>query len=236
MRSKSSIPRICQQCDTEFLDRSGKARKYCSRRCGGLARRSSGTERNCLQCGIEFRAPPWTTKRGGGKLCSRLCADLFKTRPEEERFWEKVNRNGPILVSDLGECWARSGANNGKGYGVFMRAGRGKVLAHRFAYELTYGPIPDELQVLHKCDNPPCCRPDHLFLGDAAANSADMVRKGRQARGEKSSRAKLTEEKVREIRAAVAGGTKQADVCRAFGMSTMAISDLVRRVNWKHVL
>lgn len=76
-------------------------------------------------------------------------------------------------------CWEYDGYRNEKGYGRSQRRQlRGYV--HRLVWEAIFGPIPEDLCVLHRCDNPPCYRPDHLFLGTRQDNSADMVRKGRK--------------------------------------------------------
>lgn len=92
------------------------------------------------------------------------------TRTEKGRFWSKVQM-GP-------SCWVWEGARNRGGYGTFRR-GSVVIKAHRAAWEFCYGPIPEGLCVLHKCDNPPCVRPDHLFLGTVADNAQDRVAKGR---------------------------------------------------------
>lgn len=95
-------------------------------------------------------------------------------RPEAERFWEKVKKTP--------SCWLWTGAHkDGRWpYGV-LGGGASRVpkLAHRVSWELHHGPIPDGMNVLHKCDNPPCVRPDHLFLGTLSDNTQDMVAKGR---------------------------------------------------------
>lgn len=92
-----------------------------------------------------------------------------------ERFWPKVDRD----TTDDG-CWPWIAARNSSGYGWFKPGhGAHAVGAHRMAYELTHGPIPDGLLVLHQCDNPPCVRPDHLFLGTVQDNNADKMAKGR---------------------------------------------------------
>jgi hypothetical protein len=93
-----------------------------------------------------------------------------------ERFWNKVQKTD--------DCWLWMGHRLARGYGMISMGGRkGRPeLAHRVAYALTYGPIPEGVDVLHRCDNPPCVRPDHLFLGNQAENMADMRRKGRWRR------------------------------------------------------
>lgn len=84
-----------------------------------------------------------------------------------------------VLVTDAG-CWEYQGARTTNGYGSIGTGGRGKSgKAHRVAYALFRGPIPDGMNVCHHCDNPPCCNPEHLFLGDDAANAADRESKGR---------------------------------------------------------
>lgn len=113
------------------------------------------------------------------------------------RFWANVNKQGPELRPDLGACWEyRSGRYRGGKPMAFGYAriwpGQGQaVLAHRFSWTLAYGD-PGELCVLHKCDHPPCVRPDHLFLGTRPENMADKVAKGRQHRGERTGGALLT--------------------------------------------
>lgn len=95
----------------------------------------------------------------------------FRERPFERWFWSRV-AIGP-------GCWLWMGATNNYGYGVLRLDGGRLGLAHRSAYLLAWGSIPDDLEVLHHCDVPACCRPSDLFAGTQADNVADMVAKGR---------------------------------------------------------
>lgn len=82
------------------------------------------------------------------------------------------------LVDFDGKCWCWKGQTDRKGYGRIWRDGKRRQ-AHRVSYELIFGPIPDGMQVCHKCDNPPCVRPSHLFLGTQSDNMKDCTNKGR---------------------------------------------------------
>ena len=91
-----------------------------------------------------------------------------------QRFEEKIDKSG--------ECWIWTASRNQKGYGLFQ-ADYKRFIASRFAYEVWIGQIPEGMLVCHKCDNPPCVNPDHLFVGTAHDNAMDMVNKGRQNYG-----------------------------------------------------
>lgn len=91
-----------------------------------------------------------------------------------QRFWDRVQ------ISGVDDCWPWKLSTGSHGYGQ-VRHQRLTLLTHRIAYELTYGAIPDDLLVLHRCDNRPCCNPSHLFLGTAKDNMQDMHQKGRNA-------------------------------------------------------
>lgn len=146
----------------------------------------------------------------------------------EERFWEKVNTSGP------NGCWVWTASTFRHGYGKFWLDGKLRY-AHRVSWKWTNGPIPEGLWVLHKCDNPPCVRPDHLFLGTDLDNKKDKVKKGRQARGSTHGCSRLTEQDVRRIRALVGLGFLQREIAEMFEVSRSHVSSVVNRKFWKHV-
>ncbi len=140
-------------------------------------------------------------------------------------FWSKVHVRGAT------KCWPYREAGDKDGYGLYRVPGGGKVRAHRYAFAATNGRIPRGLWVCHRCDNPACCNPRHLFLGDAADNHADMVRKGRRAKPA----ARLSPDDVRAIRAAYAAGDRQADIAPRFGVCQVTVSQIVRCRTWADV-
>ena len=120
----------------------------------------------CLRCGRRFNTWPSTIRLGGGKYCSRFCV----RSPVESRFWQYVHKSNG--------CWTWIGWKQQQGYGL-IASGRNALLAHRASWMIHFGTIPHGLLVCHRCDNPPCVRPDHLFLGTYKDNSMDSQRKGR---------------------------------------------------------
>jgi hypothetical protein len=144
------------------------------------------------------------------------------------RFWSHV------AIGSDDECWPWLAYRNWDGYGRF-RIGEGNVLAHRHAFELTRSAVPDGLRVLHDCDNPCCCNPAHLHLGTIAENNAERNARGREARGERNGRARLTEADVRAIRARLAHGHSHTSVADAFGVHSKTIYQLAYGLTWRHV-
>lgn len=156
--------------------------------------------------------------------------------PPAERFERYVNRNGPVPAHQpaLGHCWVWTGAGRGGGYGVFWwDASRPLIPAHRAAWELYYGSRPDSLNVCHHCDNRRCVRPEHLFLGTDSDNVQDALRKGRFSQGERSYLARLTENAVREIRAALANGERPTRIAHRYGVVRGAVYNIRNRTTWR---
>lgn len=155
----------------------------------------------------------------------------------EQRFWAKTSKqsNG---------CWQWTGATDTKGYGRFHVWRMGTILAHRYAWQLTNGLIPEGMFACHRCDNPACVNPEHIFIGTAEENTRDMLTKQRHSRGEshgdKIRRAdrgnrKLSPDDVVAIRAELKRGERQRDIARAFGISQGAVSQINRGATWGHV-
>lgn len=158
------------------------------------------------------------------------------TPKRTKNFWKKVNKNGsiPINCPELGNCWEWTGYINRYGYGSFHPSSTVKELSHRVVWQFTHGIIPDGLWVLHKCDNPACVNPNHLFLGTPSDNSKDMVKKGRSLTGEKNSQRKLTWEIVHKIRSTYATTEhNQHKLAKMFGVSVDCINHIVRNLTWR---
>lgn len=153
----------------------------------------------------------------------------------ESSFWSRIS------VGDESECWPVKGAYI---YGVVWHKGR-RWRAHRLAYTLTKGPIPNGLYVCHTCDNPPCCNPNHLWVGTAGQNNTDRHRKGRsvkkarpgpaetQVRGERQHLAKLKEWQVRII---LTNSRSCGQLARDFNVNASTVERVRRRETWRHVV
>jgi len=149
--------------------------------------------------------------------------------PQKKRFWAKVDISG--------DCWLWKAWRKPSGYGQFRFNGI-NMHAHRVAWMLTNGNIPEGMCVLHRCDNPPCCNPDHLRLGTQQENIADRDSKGRHKalRGEEQGSSKLNDDSIREIRTLYATGLlSQKDLADGFGVSQATVSSIVLRKSWGHV-
>lgn len=129
------------------------------------------------------------------------------------------------VSEDTNGCWVWQRYRDPCGYGRFGMVGTPHVLAHRLAYEAFVGAIPEGLHVCHRCDNPACCNPEHLFLGTHHDNMQDRSRKGRSA-------SVLSPEQVQEIRSLHAEGVTQRQIALRFGVSFQQVSRIIRRERW----
>lgn len=145
-------------------------------------------------------------------------------------FWDWVDRTGGPDA-----CWPWTGQRiaNGQGYGK-VTVGRRTMRAHRRAFELATGIDPGGQWVLHTCDNPPCCNPAHLMLGDHALNVEHRTqrRRNRPPKGEANGQSKLTVEAVREIRRRAAAGETHASIAADYGVDPSLISYVKHRKVW----
>lgn len=170
----------------------------------------------------------------------------------EERFWSKINKEGPIYKRFKSRCWVWTAKGHRQGYGRIKYEGR-LQLAHRVAYKLTGHDLPDDVKLLHHCDNTACCRPSHTFKGTQADNVRDMMEKRRHVarigdqngmrvhpesvqRGTKCRTAVLDDEKVRDIywRSEWLKESR-ASIAREYKISETLVRLIHQRKAWAHV-
>jgi hypothetical protein len=208
-------------------------------------------ERMCIVCGKTFMVKRSVVHKGHGRYCSRPC----QYRPAltaEQRFWLRVNKDGPLhpYQPDFGPCWLWAGHTTTAGYGELWVEGV-RWLAHRYAYKLVRGCLDRALFACHSCDNPACVNPDHIFLGTQQANLDDCSRKGRTMRGERNARythpettargerggnAKLTAEKVRDMRKAhFVDGVPYYRLAAQYGVCKATAREAIVGTTWAHL-
>lgn len=139
------------------------------------------------------------------------------------RFWSFVAKGE--------KCWEWTGHKCRFGYGLFY----GHTRAHRASWELHNGKIPPGMFVCHRCDNPSCVNPEHLFLGTRADNNRDRARKGRSATGERHGLSKLLSGEVAEIRAKRAKGMSMRKIAGQYGICAASVFKVVHGATWAHV-
>lgn len=149
--------------------------------------------------------------------------------PLMDRLMSKVNKTQQ-------GCWLWTGGTNGRGYGVIgTERPRRSNYAHRVSYELHVGPIPDGMEVAHRCDVRNCVNPEHLTLMTHRENEADKASKGRVPRGERQWQSRLTETAVLDIRRRVKEGETRTALAKEYGTSASNVEHIVARRRWKHV-
>jgi HNH endonuclease len=185
----------------------------------------------CRQCGTPKRHFISRIERGKGLYCSQACANktigISKQVALSDRFWSKV-----VCVLAT-RCWSWTGALDKAGYGRVRQISDNRkgtaTAAPRVAWELTHGPITGGLFVCHRCDNPTCVNPEHLFLGTDADNMRDMARKGRKRQ------AKITAKQVAAIRRLAEQGESARTLAVRFGLTPSHVRRIVTRRVWSWV-
>lgn len=161
-----------------------------------------------------------------------------RIRDWKERYWSRVGKNGPIPkhCPELGPCWEWIGQRHPQGYGQFYwNPFKTMITAHRIAFLLHHGRWAVKgYDVCHKCDNPPCQNPDHLFEGTRQENILDAATKGRMASGESHQFAKLNWKAVAQIRKEMTvPGTKLIDLARRYNVSKPTVWRAAKNISWK---
>jgi hypothetical protein len=153
------------------------------------------------------------------------------TRRIRENLLSQISRYSEHLQNG---CIEWTGAVNKWGYGLINTPKTIRV--HRVVASIHLGfDLSSPLFVCHKCDNPRCINPDHLFIGTAISNSFDCITKGRNSKGEMHGRSKLNNDQVRNIRISAARGQHKPDLARQYKVNTATIYKVVNRTSWKHV-
>jgi hypothetical protein len=146
------------------------------------------------------------------------------TQEQVARYWAKIKK-GP-------SCWEWTAFRDAAGYGR-MRLGPIHKRGHQIAWFLAHGEwVP---LVLHNCDNPPCCNPDHLYAGTYADNNRDMENRGRMSRGSRHYNAKLTEDSVRELKSLRANGWTMPQLASKYGVAMGTVQCVLDGRRWRHV-
>ena len=189
---------------------------------------------HCEHCGALF-IPARANIRHCSFKCNRMTLRALKIDSPDD-FWKYVGVRGK------NDCWRWLGpAKDSNGYGTARVYGIASLKqvrwrTHRLAYRLTFGEIPRGLMVCHKCDNPICCNPAHLFLGTSAENNTDRSRKHRSAVGERSGKAKLKTQDVIEIKQRYAtGNVLQRELAETYGVAVSTIGNILYGYRWKHL-
>jgi len=170
----------------------------------------------CKECGNKFKKKPAEIKRTKNNFCTRKCSGEWRSENTIAKFYSNAvkRKNG---------CWEWERCINKHGYGVSRYKGT-IMLAHRVSWMISLGEIKD-FHVLHKCDNPKCINPTHLFLGSHQDNITDMVLKGRNS-------SKLTRKDIMKIKVSEYNNHL---ISKEFGVTERTIRNIRNGTSWKHI-
>lgn len=171
-------------------------------------------------------------------LCSKHYQRYMAHGDADGGLWELFNNKRDAFMSRVSKtsdgCWAWVGAINSNGYGVFRYRGV-RHYAHRASLMILTSNFDRRLQVNHKCDNPKCVNPNHLYQGTQKQNIGDMISRGRiDRRGDRAHYRKLSASQVRAIRRRD-GATSRRSLATKFGVSIFTIRDIQQRRSWEHI-
>ena len=190
------------------------------------------TTRVCRICKTEKPVIDFDRRTSAPWKYKPSCRECLANRGNHPlRFWKFVDTSGGPDA-----CWIWTGTVVRR-YGSFGISSSKRYRAHRYSWELAHGEIDDGMLVCHKCDNPLCVNPRHLFLGTQKDNMRDAMAKRRHASGERHGNARLTDEAVRAIRQLHSSGKHTYSALgRQFGVHETVIANIVKRLSWRHVV
>lgn len=218
---------VCVRCSKEFLyDMYESSGKFCSLKCVKKPRIST----QCYTCKKEFTFAPPPTR----KYCSNICAVALDHLTAEQKLQRHRDKFFSQIVKEPNGCWLWQGSKYSNGYGR-MFYGNLRMSTHKISWLIHNGTIPKNIQICHTCDIRHCCAPHHLFLGTSSDNHNDMHSKGRGIRGKNHHNAKLTEEKVIEIKKMLQNGLGRGYIALHYNVAPSLISQINTGKIWKHV-
>lgn len=240
----------CERCGKRKAVAPSTEQRFCSAECFNSTKREIANQKThgvCRNCGVVIprkKMPCGQFTTGRRKYCSFACRNecIARNARDNSLSLRAINQPGVkerywSFVEKTDDCWLWRG-NTNNGYGNFSVGSYRMQKAHRVSYVIKYGDFDSSLFVCHRCDNPICVRPDHLFLGTHADNMRDMAVKGRhvspyRGKPELVASAKLTWDKVDRIRESARNGMTHAELSTEYGVARAQITRIVSGDRWK---
>lgn len=191
--------------------------------------KKSSVLKTCEVCGSQFSAQKYRADEA--RFCSRKCFYKHGSGVAPRTEIEKRSKFLTGFDTPVGKCWEWKLHRDANGYGITVRV-NGSRLAHRAALYFKLGKLPKDQCVLHRCDNPPCVNPDHLFIGSHLDNMLDMKSKNRNEKGQRRYNAKLKDSDIPKIRE---DGRSHSKIAATFGVTRTIITNIKNRKSWQHV-
>lgn len=225
------VIKVCKTCSKDFVSYDVGKRALsvcCSVACAAEQRKIERAQREnriCPICSVGFKILKCISKTYCSKKCQHKSLVKLDHLSSDQQLDLLRSKYEKLVIKQDG-CWQWNGATQ-KGYGalLFMRK---NIRAHRASWILHNGQIPDSMHVLHKCDNPPCSNPEHLFLGSHKDNMKDMRSKGLHRQY-----SKLTLDQVKQIKISLCAGEKVEDIRKRYGVGFSTINDIKDGRTWK---